>query len=333
MQILFVGSFLSKNRGTKGVAETLAENLLQDGISIKLVSPFENKMIRIVHILFSILFYRGSKIHIDVFSGNAFMIAELASYLAKLLNKQIIMTLHGGRLIEFAANNQTRVKRMFERSHRIQTPSLFLRNYFLNLGKIAYLPNSVPLEKFKFDRSQVKPYSILWVRGFSSIYNPLVPVKILLELLKYYPESTLTMVGPDKGLLKDVQDFTIKSKVDHHITFTGGVANDTLYKYYQTHAVYLNTTSYESFGVALVEAALCGIPMVSNHVGEVPLLWEDKNNILLVDNNNIDEYVKHIVSLFENNTFANSISMSARKNAEKFDWNLIKKSWISILKD
>jgi hypothetical protein len=111
MQILFVGSFLSKSRGTKGVAETLADNLLQDGISIKLVSPFENKIIRIIHILFSILIYRGRKIHIDVFSGNAFIIAELASFLANLLNKQIIMTFHGGRLIEFADNNQSRVKK------------------------------------------------------------------------------------------------------------------------------------------------------------------------------------------------------------------------------
>jgi glycosyltransferase involved in cell wall biosynthesis len=334
MQILFVGSFLSKSRGTKGVAETLADNLLQDGISIKLVSPFENKIIRIIHILFSILIYRGRIIHIDVFSGNAFIIAELASFLANLLNKQIIMTFHGGRLIEFADNNQSRVKKMFDRSYRIQTPSLFLRNYFLNLGyNIAYLPNSVPLDKFKFDRSQVKPYSLLWVRGFASIYNPLVPVKILVELLKYYPETTLTMVGPDKGLLKDVKDYALKSKVDQHITFTGGVTNDSLYKYYQTHAVYLNTTSYESFGVALVEAALCGIPMVSNHVGEVPLLWEDKDNILLVNNNNIDEYAKHVVSLFENKAIAESISISARKNAEKFDWSLIKKSWLSILKD
>jgi hypothetical protein len=87
MQILFVGSFLSKNRGTKGVAETLAENLLQDGISIKLVSPFENKIIRIVHILFSILFYRGSKIHIDVFSGPAFRIAEIASLISVVKKK------------------------------------------------------------------------------------------------------------------------------------------------------------------------------------------------------------------------------------------------------
>jgi glycosyltransferase involved in cell wall biosynthesis len=141
------------------------------------------------------------------------------------------------------------------------------------------------------------------------------------------------MVGPDKGLLSEVRDFAIKSKVEQYITFSGGVPNNELYKYYQTHAVYLNTTSYESFGVAVVEAALCGIPMVSNHVGEIPLLWEDKDNILLVNNNNIDEYVKHVVSLFENKALAESISISARKNAEKFDWSLIKKSWLSILRD
>ena len=156
-KILFIGSFLSATRGSKGIGESLAERLIEDGIEIILVSKYENKILRLLDILFSILLYRQRKIHIDVFSGSAFIIADIASKFAKFRNKEILFTLHGGKLIEFASTKMTKIHQVFSRANYIQTPSLFLQYYFQKEGfNVQYLPNSVSIEKFPFS-SEITP--------------------------------------------------------------------------------------------------------------------------------------------------------------------------------
>lgn len=330
--VLFIGTFLSNKRGTKGIAESLSERLERDGINIKLSSTYENKIVRLADILLSIFFFTGSKIHIDVFSGSAFNIADLASRLAKFRNKQILMTLHGGRLPEFSESKMLKIKHVFSRADKIFTPSMFIQEHFRKLGfKVEYLPNAIDLSSFTYNRKIIKPNTLLWVRAFTSIYNPEVPIKLLANLKKRYPECTLTMIGPDRGALDNCKELASSLGVTNAVLFLGSIPNKELYKYYQSHSVYLNTTSYESFGVAVVEAASCGIPIVSNNVGEIPYLWNHKENIMLVENNSINKYCDCINELFDSSDLSSKLSIKARKNSERFNWPEIKNEWLNIL--
>ena len=332
VHVLFIGSFLSKSRGTKGIAESLSEKLLAEDINLKLVSQYENKLLRMLEIILFILFHNYRKVHIDVFSGSAFTIADIASRLARFRKKEIIFTLHGGKLIEFEKENKLKIKKVFNRANYIKTPSLFLQSHIQKKGYIVhYLPNSISLEKFPYSDKQRKPFSLLWVRAFTPIYNPEVPVRILHQLLKIYPSASLTLIGPDKGCLFEVEALAEELDVSQHVEFIGIVKNDELYRFYQSHSVYLNTTSYESFGVAVLEAASSGIPIVSNSVGEIPYLWHNEKDILLVNDNNLNEYLNHIINIFENDSLSNRISTNARQKAEKFDWENVKNSWLQIL--
>ena len=72
--------------------------------------------------------------------------------------------------------------------------------------------------------------------------------------------------------------------LSNNIKILGPISNKKLSYYYQRHNVFINTTSYESFGTALIEAASCGIPIVSTNVGEIPLNWTNEKDILLVEN-------------------------------------------------
>ena len=83
------------------------------------------------------MIFRGKKVQIDVYSGPAFQIASIASLLAFLRNKEIILTLHGGRLTEFEMNNANRIAKVFNRAKYIQTPSNFLKDYFTQKGWAA----------------------------------------------------------------------------------------------------------------------------------------------------------------------------------------------------
>lgn len=331
IDVFFVGNFLSKKTGTYPVSENVSKELQKKGFTTQLCSIINNRILRLIDIISSSLFVRYKIMHIDIYSGPAFIISEFSSKIAELRSKKIIMTLHGGNLPTFFKANRNRIESVFNRADYIQTPSLSLQQFFLkNDIKINYLPNPIDLEKFPFLRKNIKSKSLLWVRAFSNIYNPELAIRTLFELRKTYSDVTLTMIGPDKGNLPKVQKLIQSLDLTSVVYLIGPVNNELLYKYYQSHEVFLNTTSIESFGVAVVEAASCGIPIVSTPVGELTLLWKHEENILFA-NKDPKSFAEQIKRLFASKDLKLDLSNSARKRIEEFDLDNIIKDWDNII--
>ena len=323
-----VGSFLSGRSGTHSISEKLALYLNDADLILRLVSFRYNKLLRILDIAIVSLLGKYDKIHIDTFSGPAFKITSVALTIARWRKKKVILTLRGGKLPDFYNDSPGHVKGILLRADYIQTPSLYLKEFFKNQGVLAnYLPNFIDLERFPYSRENIKPQSILWVRAFTEIYNPGLAINALYEVRRRYPDATLTMIGPDKGLLAESKKLINKLGLNSSVTITGPVPNELLYTYYQSHEVFINTTSYESFGVAVLEAAACGIPVVSSKVGEIPFLWVNEEDMLIVDSLDESKFANEILRLFANNNLANKISTNARKKAENFDMRLILGEW------
>jgi glycosyltransferase involved in cell wall biosynthesis len=332
-KVLFAGTFLSNKTGSFGVTESLVEKLRPLAfMQCKLVSKYQNKILRILEISFASSFYSYEILHVDVFSGPAFLISEITTILARIRHKRIILTFHGGKLPEYFCSKHKRINRLKERAWHLQTPSLYLKEFFKKQGiELQYLPNSINLNLFQFDRSEIKTNSILWVRAFTEIYNPHLAIDILLEVHKTIPDASLTMVGPDKGLLDSTIDKIRKSKLEKFVRIVGPVRNEDLSNYYHSHHVYLNTTRYESFGMAVLEAAACGIPVVSSKVGEIPYLYSHERDILMVEDFDPSKFAVEIIRVIKTPDLAAEISSNARKLAEGFDWDRIKEQWIDIL--
>lgn len=329
IRILIIGTFVSKLRGSISRAEEL-QQLLSDKYDIQLSSSISNKIYRLLDIIISIVTFRGKLILVDTYSGQAFMISEIATLFGRLMGKRILLILRGGILPKFDEAQPNRIHRLFRFAHEIHTPSLFLQAYFIKRGfTIHYLPNWVNLEKFTFNRKLVHPHKILWVRAFSQIYDPILAIQTVYHLRKSFPEISLTMIGPDKGKLNDVKKEIDKYALSDNINIIGPIANTELPVFFQNHAVYLNTTKYESFGVAIVEAAACGIPIVSTEVGEIPFMWKDKDNILFASNS--DEFSKSISTLLLNPEIAAKQANQAYLNAQKYDWLAVRSIWLKLL--
>lgn len=331
-KVLFVGTYLSKKRGTKDIAEKIAPLLKAKGIDIKLVSKIENKFFRLVDVCVQVLLTTKPTVHFDVFSGPNFIIIRVASLFAKIRGRRILFTLRGGKLAEFDSQNEAAVNSVFKRADLIQTPSLFLKSYFENKGyKILYRPNPIDLSKFPYKEATGGSFKILWVRAFTDIYNPSLAVEALAEVVKKMPDAELSMVGPDKGLAGQTKELAKKLGVLDNIEFVGPVPNDELKHYYQSHSIYINTTRYESFGTAVIEAASSGMPIVSTNVGEIPYLWKDGENILLVDNFSPQQMAQQIVRIMGDEALRVKLSKNARANAEQFSWQNIEPGWVELL--
>lgn len=327
-KILFIGNYLSKTRGSKGVVETIVNQIDNPKLIFRLCSKFENKFLRLFHFFWSLFFTKYDEIYVDIYSGQAFFITKLAVLASKIRGKKIIGTLHGGAIKEYDQKNNNIVTKTIKKIDKLQSPSKFLIHYFKkNYLNVNYLPNPIILNYFKYDRSNVTDNSILWVRAFDKIYNPSLAIRIVNELKKDVPDVKLTMIGPDRGLLKECLQLIDILDLKNNIKILGKIPHGELPLYYQTHDIFLNTTSYESFGNALVEAAACGIPIISTSVGEIPYSWEHKKNIILINSFEAKAFSGVIGDLMQNHHLKSNLSLLARKKAEQYDISKIIPLW------
>jgi glycosyltransferase involved in cell wall biosynthesis len=331
-RILFIGNFLSRTRGTTSPTERVVEKLAAEGLVCIGASQFENRLVRLLHIITFCLFAGYDKLHVDTFSNRSFWYANLATRIGRWRNKPVILNLHGGKLPEFYTKHPATVSATLHRASLLLSPSLFMADFFNTRGfQVNYLPNTLDIERFEFKKRDLINYSILWVRAFAEIYHPQTAISALAILKAKYPKATLTMVGPDAGLRAVCEKIATEYGLRSSISFSGPVPNEKLPQFYQTHTVFLNTTAYESFGMAILEAAASGLPIVSSSVGEIPLLWEHGKDILLVSDPSPARYAQEISDIFEGEQKTALLAAAARKKAETFDWAFVKPQWLKLL--
>lgn len=334
--IYIAGNFLSKSIGVRGAGEDLAEQLLMNGWKVITASSHPNRVLRLIDLLWTAIFHRQNYqiALVEVYSDLAFIWAEILCLFLRVLNKPYILTLHGGKLPEFAHKNNGRVKKLLRSAKKVTTPSQYLLHEFQTIrDDLQYLPNGFNLSLYPFcQRNHPKP-KLIWLRAFHQIYNPSLAVEALRKISPIFPEVELTMIGPDKGdgtldeTLKRIDEYSLQEKVQ----ITGAIPKNDVGKYLSKGDIYLNTTIYESFGVTVLEAAACGLCIVTTNVGELPYLWEDGVDALLVPPNDPDAITAAVKRILTEPGLAERLSTNARKKAEKYDWTIILPKWEKLL--
>jgi len=331
--LLIVGPVFNTPAGPGGMGGQLYLKLKVEGYVVCKKSAIRNKVGRMADTVVFVFFQRKrfGIILLQSFGLLAFVMEDAVSQLARWLGKPMIFTIRGGAFHEFYARNSNWCKRVLNRANQINTPSRFLQNFLKNQGfSVDYIPDFVDLSRFPYRRNITNPHAILWVRAFHDIYHPELAIDTISALRNQFPNVKLTMVGPDMGSQKACEVLIAEKGLQQHIQLTGPVPNDELHEYYHTHRVYLNTTRYESFGVALVEAGACGIPCVSTEVGEIPYIWKNEENILFSERLP-EAFAAQISRIFQDADLERRLSESARENASKFTWENVRHHWINII--
>jgi len=330
--ILFIGSFLSSKTGTISVVERLGKIWNKKyKLKIKYSSGKKNKIFRLINIIYDVLTFKGDLVHIDVFSGFSLVIPYFATFISYLKSKEIYLNLHGGRIPYHYKKNKFIYDFLFKFSNKILSPSKFIISNFPKKYKIDYLPNPIDLNLFKPPASSRSRANLLWVRAFSKIYNPEIPINALKILIIKYPNLKLTMVGPDKGELSKCKKLIQKLKLENNINILGHIDHYQLPEIYKNHYIFLNTTSFESFGNALCEAAACKLVIISTMVGEIPLTWEDNKNIIFFKNKDYFDLASKIEFVLSNPISSKLISKESSKLIQCYSIDVISKKWIDYL--
>lgn len=332
--VLYIGNNLrSKTSNISGI-QTLGALLESEGYSMYYASSKTNKVFRLLDMMRTVVSLRNrvDYVLIDTYSTINFYYALIISQLCRLLSLNYIPILHGGNLEHRLKQNPKLSHLIFNKAYKLVAPSHFLKTVFEAYGykNISFIPNTIEIENYKFTNRPITTIKLLWVRSFSSIYNPELAILVLEELLNRKYKAALTMVGPEvDGSLVKVKALA-KSK-DLKVNFTGKLLKSEWLALSEASNVFINTTNFDNTPVSVIEAMALGLPIVSTNVGGLPFLITDDVDGFLVPPQDVDAMVAAIIQLTSDDILRNKLVVNARSKVENFDWIKVKSKWKTLL--
>ena len=138
--------------------------------------------------------------------------------------------------------------------------------------KIYVIPNSVDTERFRPNpslRTPINTINIVSICRLTERKGVDLLVMIIPEIIRCYPNVHFIIGGdgPKMPLLNEMRDkYNIADKVE----ILGSLDHSQVPGVLCRGHIFLNTSLTEAFGIAVLEAASCGLLIVSTNVGGIP---------------------------------------------------------------
>lgn len=332
--ILYIGNVLEDSQKTLTTIDTLSKNLREEGYNVIIASSKRNTLLRLGDMLWHILKYKSqvNYVLIDTYSTLNFYYAYFSSQLCRLFHLKYIPILHGGNLPNRLKNSPIKSRQIFTNAFVNIAPSKYIQSIFENFGyfKVKCISNTIEIEKYPFKQRQIVKPKLLWVRAFSTIYNPQLAVELLKLLKDKNLEADLCMIGPDKdGSLLKVK--ALAKDLGVNVKFTGKLSKKEWINLSKNYNIFINTTNVDNTPVSVIEAMALGLPVISTNVGGLPFLIDHLETGILVKPLDVSGFKKGVLQFIEDNELAKELALNARQKAEQFDWNVVKQDWLTVL--
>ncbi|HMH82602.1 MAG TPA: glycosyltransferase family 4 protein [Gemmatimonadales bacterium] len=154
-------------------------------------------------------------------------------------------------------------------------------------------------------------------------------IKALPTILARAPDVRYAVAGtgPDRERLEKLAD---KLGLGDHVRFLGGVSDRELPAFYNLAAVYVGASrrserlGVEGFGISLVEASACGVPIVAGDSGGIPDAVQHGETGFLVPPEDSEAFADAICRLLGDTTLATRLGENGRRAVEThFNWDRV----------
>jgi phosphatidylinositol alpha-1,6-mannosyltransferase len=159
-------------------------------------------------------------------------------------------------------------------------------------------------------------------------------LKVLAEL-RQYPDLGYAVVGSGEQL-SELHTMTRALGLEDRVRFLTDVPDRDLPALYNCAEVYLGLSrstelDVEGFGISLVEASACGIPVVAARSGGIPDAVREGETGLLVDGERPDQVAEAVRLLLRNSELARRLGAGGRRAVETFyNWDRVTSEMIRI---
>ncbi len=178
-----------------------------------------------------------------------------------------------------------------------------------------------------------QPFVFLTVGRLVPVKNISLQIKALAEVVKQHPEVRLVVAGegPDRGRLASL----IQSlNIENHVIFMGQV-DDVAGVYKQADAFILTSIS-EGWGLAVIEAASFGLPIIMTDVGCAGEVIKNEESGLVVANPKITTLVSAMSLFIQDKSLRARLGGEAKVVVQKLPskaeiYNLYRQAWAGLV--
>jgi glycosyltransferase involved in cell wall biosynthesis len=173
-------------------------------------------------------------------------------------------------------------------------------------------------EKFREDFSRGCPYFL-----FIGLIHPRKNLTSLIRAFYGFKQSVnsnvkLIVVGSRKWWTPDMQEALDSSYFKDDIIFTGRVKDADLRKILASALALVYASHFEGFGIPILEAMYCDIPVITSAVSSLPEVGKDA--VLYVDPTSVDSITQAMMAMFCDVNLRKELIGRARIQRESFTW-------------
>jgi glycosyltransferase involved in cell wall biosynthesis len=190
-------------------------------------------------------------------------------------------------------------------------------------SKTVCIPFGVPIpdiNELKQLEESPETVNIIFAKIYLPNYAPDLVIRAFALAYREIPQLRLRMIGggPLKGQLHELAD---KLGLTDKVSIEGFVDNQSAMQIIRKADIMVMPSYKEAFGVAALDAASYGIPVIAGDVGGVPEIVEDGVSGILIPPGNPDALKEAIVRLGADGQLREKMGTAARKIArEKYNF-------------
>ena len=216
--------------------------------------------------------------------------ADEPGYLAAGLKEKsgipAVVSVMGGELVRFDGKSygglRSRINRYLTRAAlkgatHVTIGSKFARNRAdiqITAEDWQILPLGVDVDRFQAENEALRQpasFNLLSVASLTPIKGHATLIHAFQKINQELPETRLDLVGGGP-LLDELKSLSASLNLENCVTFHGAVPHEEMVTYYRQADLYVQSSFYESQGMAVLEAAACGVPVTGTSVGILPEL-------------------------------------------------------------
>ncbi|MBM7712762.1 glycosyltransferase [Enterococcus xiangfangensis] len=268
-----------------------------------------------------------------------------------------IVILSQGALTTFTPIIKEAVPRVKIISWQHSEASMYLQNYnkfFLNeyIDGLKKSDRVICLTKkdreiFKnYNKKSVQIYNVSEIESskVTSLHNRVIcyagrilikekGIKSILEAMSYIDKDiSLNIAGVGtKKEFKKLKELVKVYNLEQRINIFGKVPSNRMAEFYNQADIYVSASEWEGFGLTIVEAMKCGLPIVSyNNSGPNEILDYGEYGIIIVERNprTLGERINTIIN---NDELMNHLQVKSIERSKDFSLNRISQDWNNLI--
>jgi glycosyltransferase involved in cell wall biosynthesis len=196
---------------------------------------------------------------------------------------------------------------------------------------IVFVPNMIDdiyftprkISDFKA-RWNLKEKVVLFVGRLNSNKGLPILLRAFNRIKNVENDVSLLIVGPDVNMLSHLKRLVADLRLDS-VVFTGELSINELLEAYDNADVFVLPSSYEAFGMVLLEAQARNVPVIATNVGGMPYIIKDNLTGILVPYGDDNVLATKIIDMLTNTELREKLITTARTYVEKFRINTVAK--------